>query len=223
MSAPRVHCAHELDSYRVMPGEDPSNSPETLGRIALKQVRVSRAEVEARNQASRESSGATRKSNNPMNRLVPYLDLFCRLSDEELSRLARTPTSAVEQLRQQIDDINRALGRWADLLPRLSDEELVRLTGATIKTIRFWRLSQPRHLQGDPQRRSNPDVTPTPQPIPRREGSSYSRSNEDSESSSSSSSSSSGSRRRSSDSGPGHSRVDPEPEDSATFVIDTIE
>jgi hypothetical protein len=148
----------------------------TLGRIALKQVRVSRAEAEARGRETEESEARAREAgaaprkaaSNPMNRLVPYLDLFWRLSDDELSRLARTPTSAVESLRQQVDEVNRALGRYIDLLPRLSDDELARLTGATAKTIRFWRLSQPRHLQGD-SRRSNPDLTPTPQSIPRRE------------------------------------------------------
>ena len=196
-----------------MAGDDPSNAPETLGRIALKQVRVSRAEHEARNRES-----AARKTNNPMNRLVPYLDLFSRLGDDELSRLARAPTSAVEQLRQQIEEVNRALGRWADLLPRLSDDELARLTGATVKTIRFWRLSQPRHLQGDP-RRSNPDLTPAPQPIPRRESSAHRA--EDSESSSS------GSRRRAAESSSSTSmsvtEPDPDAVESATFVIDTVE
>jgi hypothetical protein len=171
-----------------MQGDEPNAGAAdgTLGRIALKQVRMSRAEAEAR---SREASSpaqtqvqsqaqsqaqsptpaqtpASRKSANPMNRLVPYLDLFCRLSDEELSRLARAPISAVENLRQQVHEVNRALGRYIDLLPRLSDDELARLTGATTKTIRFWRLSQPRHLQGDARRLGNADLTPTPQPIP---------------------------------------------------------
>src|SRR5690554_3154686 len=130
----------------------------TLGRIALKQVRVSRAEVEAR---TREANVA-RKSTNPMNRLVPYLDLFWRLSDEELSRLARAPSSAVESLRLQVEEVNRALGRYIDLLPRLSDDELARLTGATLKTIRFWRLSQPRHLQGHAQGDGRRPPAPAP-------------------------------------------------------------
>lgn len=194
-----------------MAGEEQTGAPETLGRIALKQVRVSRAEVEARN---REASNA-RKASNPMNRLVPYLDLFSRLSDEELSRLARTPVSAVENLRQQVEEVNRALGRFADLLPRLSDDELARLTGGTVKTIRFWRLSQPRHLQG--RTASNPDLTPTPQPLPRRESTgAFRRVSEDSESSSSSSSST---RRRARE----DTSEDSEPDESSTFVIDTIE
>lgn len=146
-----------------MQSDEPTTGADgTLGRIALKQVRVSRAEVEARN---REATVA-RKAGNPMNRLVPYLDLFWRLGDEELSRLARAPSSAVESLRQQIEEVNRALGRYIDLLPRLSDDELARLTGATTKTIRFWRLSQPRHLQGEGRRPA------TAEPADRREPSS---------------------------------------------------
>jgi hypothetical protein len=195
-----------------MAGED---SPETLGRIALKQVRVRRAEVEARN---RETAGGRRPSNNPVNRLVPYLDLFCRLNDEELSRLARTPTSAVENLRQQVEEVNRALGRFSDLLPRLNDEELSRLTGATVKTVRFWRLSQPRHLQGEP--RANPDTSSAPQSSSRRESSAvHRRSAEDSSESSSSSSSSTRRRRAEVSSSSGEDAAG----DSATFVIDTIE
>lgn len=199
-----------------MAGEDTSG-PETLGRIALKQVRVSRAEAEAR---ARETSGP--KSTNPMNRLVPYLDLFARLGDEELARLSGAPLQAVEGLRVQVDEVNRALGRFADLLPRLSDDELSRLTGATNKTIRFWRLSQPRHLQGEP-RRSNPDVTPSPQPLPRRESSGVQRSPEDSSEISSgalgSHSSSSTRARTSLDAVPGEVA----PGESSTFIIDTVE
>lgn len=143
-------------------GEGPTPDS-TIGRIALKQVRVSRAEAEARVRDSEsKTNDASKKpgSNSPLNRLVPYLDLFCRLTDDELSRLARTPTSAVETLRQQVDEVNRALVRYVDLLPRLSDDELVRLTGATPKTIRFWRLCQPRVSDT----RARADV---PQTVPR--------------------------------------------------------
>jgi hypothetical protein len=195
-----------------MAGEDTPGGPETLGRIALKQVRVSRAEAEAR---ARETSG--QKANNPMNRLVPYLDLFARLGDDELARLSGAPLQSVESLRVQVDEVNRALGRFVDLLTRLSDEELSRLTGATNKTIRFWRLSQPRHLQGD-ARRTNPDVTPSPQPLPRRESGGY----DSSESSSGSSSSSSSRRRASLDTVPGEA-VGQAAAESSTFVIDTVE
>ncbi len=128
-----------------MSSDDSSASDGTLGRIALKQVRMTRAEAEARRQPASKPGTKVPK---PVNRLVPYLDLFSRLSDDELSRLAHTPVPTVESLRQQVEEVGRGLGRYVDLLPRLSDDELVRLTGASPKTIRFWRLSQPRHLQG---------------------------------------------------------------------------
>jgi hypothetical protein len=100
-----------------------------LGRIPLKQVRVKRTEA-----------GRT----SPVNLLVPYLDLFSRLDDEELGRLAAVDAEVVCGLRKQVTEVERALARYTDLLPRLTDAELVRLTGATEKTIRFWRLCQPR-------------------------------------------------------------------------------
>jgi hypothetical protein len=130
------------------PGLEPGDG--TLGRIALKQVRVKRNDIQERR--------ASTKTENPGNALVPYLDLFSRLEDEELARLAGTKVSVVHQLRTQIDEINKALERYVDLLPRLSDNELNRLTGASAKTIRFWRLCQPR-VGGEapgPAQRSKP-------------------------------------------------------------------
>ncbi|MCA9704507.1 MAG: hypothetical protein KDK70_01520 [Myxococcales bacterium] len=111
---------------------EPNGQP--LGTIALRQVRVSRGDVQDKAKAEA----------NPMNRLVPYLDLYGRLSDEELSRLAGVAPAVVADLRRQVVQVDRALARFTDLLPRLTDAELVRLTGATPKTIRFWRLCQPR-------------------------------------------------------------------------------
>ena len=112
--------------------DDSAQGGKALGTIPLKQVRVSRSEMDERAAA------------NPMNRLVPYLDLFSRLSDVELARLAVVGPEIVGQLRKQVVQVERALQRYLDLLPRLSDDELVRLTGASNKTIRFWRLCQGR-------------------------------------------------------------------------------
>lgn len=107
----------------------------SIGRISLKQVRVKRTET---------PTPAPSSSANPMNRLVPYLDLFSRLNDDELARLGNVDAPVVSALRQQVVTIDRGLAAYVDLLPRLDDEELVRLTGAAVKTIRFWRLCQPR-------------------------------------------------------------------------------
>lgn len=116
--------------------EDDETPSGTLGRIALKQVRVTREEMDARTEKKSEG--------NPMNSLVPYLDLFARLDDREMARLARVERAVVADLRRQVDEIDRALAKYVDLLPRLSDGELTRLTGASGKTIRFWRLCNAR-------------------------------------------------------------------------------
>jgi hypothetical protein len=126
------------------PGSPPEDEPPEpqaqrsevgLATIALRQIRVNRADVQEK---------PTSADANPMNLLVPYLDLYGRLTDEELARLADVPASVVSNLRRQVVQVDRALARFTDLLPRLNDAELVRLTGATAKTIRFWRLCQPR-------------------------------------------------------------------------------
>lgn len=120
---------------RAAVGDDGNEFNEPTGEVHLATIalrRVSSTELQEKNRE------------NPMNRLVPYLDLFARLSDEELARLASVPTSAATNLRRQVIQVDRALERFADLLPRLSDAEMVRLTGATAKTVRFWRLCQPR-------------------------------------------------------------------------------
>ncbi len=127
-----------------------ANDRVSIGRIGLKQVRVSRTEREKERPV------------NPMNRLVPYLDLFCRLSDAELSRLAGVEEGVCASLRQQVVMISEGLAAYADLLPRLGDAELVRLTGASDKTIRFWRLCQP--AQRTPA--SKPEVAPAAQAGP---------------------------------------------------------
>lgn len=109
-----------------------------LGRIRTKRVAV------PADRANPRAPSSHRGADPRMNRLVPYLDLFARLTDDELARLGQVPLGIVAQMRKQVDEVCRALGRYADLLERLSDGELSRLTGANVKTIRFWRLCQPR-------------------------------------------------------------------------------
>ncbi len=135
----------------MSPSDSPPGSSDgqpALGRIQLKRVAVATGSGPAVGGAA--AAGKTGGSTRPMNRLVPYLDLFARLGDDELSRLAQVPVAVVVELRTQVDEICGALASYADLLPRLCDEELVRLTGATPKTVRFWRLCQPR-VPGAPE------------------------------------------------------------------------
>jgi hypothetical protein len=123
----------------------------SIGRIPLKQVRVSRSD--RKEEAPKP---------NPMNKLVPYLDLFCRLSDDELARLANVDKDVCASLRTQVDAINAGLAAYVDLLPRLSDAELTRLTGASDRTVRFWRLCQPRGgaAAKAPAAATKPDAAP---------------------------------------------------------------
>jgi hypothetical protein len=132
-----------------------SSKDGTLGRIALKQVRVKRSDLEARKRKSVKANGvgagarvsrsATPETpTNPLNRLVPYLDLFSRLGDEELARLAGVGTEHAVTMRAQVDEIAKMLSKYDDLAERLSEEELVRLSQATPKIVRFWLLSRPR-------------------------------------------------------------------------------
>lgn len=113
------------------------NGDKQLGRVALKRVAVSRTDAENRR------ADAKRKRQNPMNRLVPYLDLFHRLADDELSRLAEVSVDVVVDLRKQVAKIKESLAQYIDLLPRLGDDELARMTGAPEQTIRLWRLCRP--------------------------------------------------------------------------------
>lgn len=123
---------------------------------------------------TRRGDGASNdaRRNNPMNRLVPYLDLFGRLGDEELARLAVVDVDLVKTLRKQVVEIGEGLKHYLDLLPRLNDEELVRLSGASIKTIRFWRLCQPPKDPSVPPPRRRSSSLPPPKPEPEREASS---------------------------------------------------
>ncbi len=78
----------------------------------------------------------------PLGRLTPYLDLFGRLDDEELARLAAVDVASVAGIRAQVLEVSARMAQWADLLTRLDDEQLARLTGTTLGTIRFWRACQ---------------------------------------------------------------------------------
>ena len=131
-----------------------SSNDGTLGRIALKQVRVKRSDHEARQRNKGGTSTGPRAARaerpgepgaNPLNRLVPFLDLFVRLSDEELARLAAVELEHVVTMRLQVDEINKMLAPYEDLVERLNEDELVRLTKGTPKTVRFWLLCRPRH------------------------------------------------------------------------------
>ena len=61
-----------------------------------------------------------------LNRLVPYLDLFERLEDRELARLANVPERTVLRMRDQVKSVRRKLHPYVGLLDRLDDLQLAR-------------------------------------------------------------------------------------------------
>ena len=124
------------DTSGAAKGRGGDDSDKKLGRVAIKRVKVKRSDVERQR--------AARAAQSPMNQLVPYLDLFSRLQDEELARVAAVAQEVVAELRKQVMAVKRGLAPYIDLLPRLSDDELARLTGASVKTVRFWRLCRPK-------------------------------------------------------------------------------
>lgn len=95
--------------------------------------------------------------------LVPYLDLFGRLGDEDLSKLSGAPLNVVSELRRQIEAVQKTLGSRRALLPELSDAELVKITGEKLMTIRFWRLTE-----GPPEPEARPSTRPVAKAAPAR-------------------------------------------------------
>ena len=146
-----------MHASRLEPAGSGQATP--LGRIQLKQVRLNRlnrAEVPSPHEAydesndlPRDDAAADAEQSSPgldpgaMERLVGYLDLFDRLTDDELSRLSAVDAVLVHRVRHQIEDVREQLGAYSDLLPRLSNDELARLTDSELAVVRFWRLSQP--------------------------------------------------------------------------------
>jgi hypothetical protein len=87
------------------------------------------------------------------NALVPYLDLFDRLDDVELARIAGVQPAVVAGLREQVDAVQKAFAGREELLPMLRDSELARMLGADVRTIQFWRLTcLPPARQSQPDR-----------------------------------------------------------------------
>ena len=117
--------------------------------------------------------------------LAPFLDLFSRMTDDQLSRLTGVSPAEVSRQRREVYRVMDLLEPFEDLLVRLDDEALVRLTEQSLDTVIFWRAccippprlkrgrgttdesTAPANTERDPARATSPrtEATPsTPQP-----------------------------------------------------------
>ncbi|MGB1699258.1 MAG: hypothetical protein ACPHRO_04840 [Nannocystaceae bacterium] len=115
---------------------------QALGKIALGQKEVSVREYDQHSDAAIRRRDP--KEVGRLNRLVPYLDLFARLDDRELARLADVPQRTVVRMRQQVNSVRRKLDGYVELLDRLDDHQLGRIAQTSPKMFQYLRLCQPR-------------------------------------------------------------------------------
>ncbi len=86
-------------------------------------------------------------------RLTPYFDLFDRLGDEELARLADVKIAMVTEVRSLVVDIYDPLREYEKLLEQLDDRQISKLFGMPEEAARIWRLARaPETLSAEARR-----------------------------------------------------------------------
>ena len=71
--------------------------------------------------------------------LAPFLDLFSRMTDAQLSRLTGVDLARIHAQRKLVYDVMDRLEPFEDLLKRLDDVALARLAEEELATVAFWR------------------------------------------------------------------------------------
>ena len=90
----------------------------------------------------------------PRDNLTPYFDLFDRLGDEEIGRLAGVPPQLVGDVREVVESIYDPLREYEHLLTSLDDGQLGKLFGMPLSAARIWRLSRAPKTLSDDERRA---------------------------------------------------------------------
>ena len=84
-------------------------------------------------------------SDHQRERVTPYFDLFGRLDDQELGRLANVDPSVIAEIRPILDSIVQPLSEYDHLLDSLGDSKLSRAFGLPDTAVRIWRLCRAPH------------------------------------------------------------------------------
>jgi len=76
---------------------------------------------------------------NTRDKLTPYFDLFDRLDDEEIGRIAAVPAELVAEVRTVIESIYDPLREYEKLMETLDDGQLCKLFGFPDSAAAIWR------------------------------------------------------------------------------------
>jgi hypothetical protein len=72
-------------------------------------------------------------------KLIPYFDLFDRLDDSEISRIAQVDKQVVSEVRTVVESIYDPLRKYENLLETLDDAQLCKLFGFPKSAAAIWR------------------------------------------------------------------------------------
>ena len=78
----------------------------------------------------------------PRDRVTPFFDLFDRLGDEEIARLASVQAALVNEVRTVVEAIYDPLREYEKLLTQLDDRQIAKLFGMPESAARIWRLAR---------------------------------------------------------------------------------
>ena len=75
-------------------------------------------------------------------RVTPYFDLFDRLDDKEIARLANVSPELVSEIRDLVEAIYDPLREFENMLKQLDNRQVAKLFGMPESAAQIWRLAR---------------------------------------------------------------------------------